>query len=313
MAEPAVSRLSKDIILKRLVDGLRGEFLARFGLHLAPIVAALPTELPVLTVRAQRTDLLFLLEDGTILHLEFQTTKKPADLLRFAFYNLEVHAHYGNRVYTIILHGPGIASAPSVRDSGSNVFTVRNLLLGMEDGDAILKRLQEKQAGGEPFTATDRLDIVLLPLMRHTDPLESVLTDIADVARTLPIDQQEQTIGALVGMAYHYVDEATSEKLLEALRMTNALEAFLEEGIAKGIAQGIEQGKELGIRQGIQQGIQQGEALGERKLLRKLLDQRFGAIPDSLDQRIEQADAETLTSLFERAMAAESIAALDGE
>src|SRR3954451_17720050 len=58
-AQPQVSRQSTDLTLKHLVLGaLRGSFLQRCGLHLAEIVGVLPTELPVLEVRGQRSDLL---------------------------------------------------------------------------------------------------------------------------------------------------------------------------------------------------------------------------------------------------------------
>jgi flagellar biosynthesis/type III secretory pathway protein FliH len=93
--------------------------------------------------------------------------------------------------------------------------------------------------------------------------------------------------------------------------MTNALEALLEESIARGIAQGIEQGREQGIEQGREIGMElgraEGRAEGERALLRRYLVQRFGAISPALDQRIEQADAETVTALFDRALAVERI------
>lgn len=296
MADADVSRLSKDIILKRVVDGLRGDFFARFGLGFAPIVEALPTELPVLEVRGQRADLLFLLADDTILHLEFQTTRKRGDLLRFFQYQLAAYEHHGRRrVFTVILHGPGIADAPDTLNTGSGTFTVRNLLLGAEDGEAVLGRLRGRLAAGQPLDARDRIDIILLPLMRHARPLESILREVAEVARQLPIAQQEETIGALVGLAYHYVDEAVSAAILEALRMTNALEAFLEGSIAQGIAQGLERG------------LEQGRAEGERALLRRYLVLRFEAIPPALDRRIEEADAEAALALFDRAMAAERI------
>jgi hypothetical protein len=331
MSEAEVSRLSKDIILKRVVSGLSGGFFSRFGLAFAPIVAALPTELPVLEVRGQRADLLFELADGTILHLEFQTTRKRGDLLRFFQYQLAAYEHYGRKpVFTVILHGPGIMDAPDTLWTGSGTFTVRNLLLGTEDGEAVLRRLREKRATGQALDARDRIDIILLPLMRHRQPLEVVLREVAEVARQLPVAEQEQTIGALVGLAYHYVDEAVSTAILEALRMTNALEALLEESIARGIAQGIEQGRELGIEQGRELGIEQGRELGieqgrelgielgraegraegERALLRRYLAQRFGTIPPALDQRIEQADAEAVTALFDRALTVEHIGQL---
>lgn len=251
MSDMEISRLSKDIILKRIVEGLRGDFFARFGLSLAPIVEALPTELPVLEVRGQRADLLFLLAGGTILHLEFQTTRKRGDLLRFFQYQLAAYEHHGRKpVFTIILYGPDIAEAPETLWTGSGTYTVRKLFLGREDGETVLRRLREKRAAGEGINTQDRIDIILLPLMRHRRPLEEVLREVARLTRQLPVAEQEQTIGALVGLAYHYVDEAVSAAILEALSMTNAREALLEESIGKGIAQGIEQGREIGIEQG---------------------------------------------------------------
>lgn len=171
-------------------------------------------------------------------------------------------------------------------------------MLGQEDGEAVLQRLRAKEARGEGLTAGDRIDMVLLPLMRHHRPLEDVLREVAQVAQRLPRAQQEETIGAMVGLAYHYVDEGVSAALLEALRMSNALEALLDETVAKGLAQGLEQG------------MQQGEASGERRLLRKYLQQRFGAIPAPLDAVIERADAEALTAMFDRALVSENVTAL---
>ena len=72
MADPQVSRLSKDLLLKHVAGGLRGDFLSRFGLPYAPILMPLPTDLPMLEVRGRQTDLLFRLADGNILHVEFQ-------------------------------------------------------------------------------------------------------------------------------------------------------------------------------------------------------------------------------------------------
>jgi hypothetical protein len=55
------------------------------------------------------------------------------------------------------------------------------------------------------------------------------------------------------------------------------------------------------------QGLSQGRAEGERVLLRRLLERRFGAIPDSLQQRIAALDSDALMALFDRALAAASI------
>jgi hypothetical protein len=59
-----------------------------------------------------------------------------------------------------------------------------------------------------------------------------------------------------------------------------------------------------------QQGIEEGQTLYARQALRKLLVSRFGALPDGLVQRIEQADHVTLDAWFEAALTAPSLESL---
>ena len=153
--------------------------------------------------------------NGNLLHVEFQMRNKPADLFRFCNYNLAVAEQYSpSLVFTLVLHGPESSGARDSPDTGSNIFSMRNVLLGKEDGEAVLQRLKEKRARGEVLDARDRLDLILLPLMGRHRSIEAMLTDVADVAGSLPRAEQEQTVGALVGLSYHYVDEAFSVALL---------------------------------------------------------------------------------------------------
>jgi hypothetical protein len=132
--------------------------------------------------------------------------------MRFAAYNLAVCQQYEQPVWTVVLYGAGIRSAPDTWQSGSLTFRVQNILVGQEDGDAVLRRLREKAARGEPFTPTDRVDLILSPLMRQSRPVQDVLREAAPLTQRLPAAQQEPTVGALLGLAYHYVDGATRSR-----------------------------------------------------------------------------------------------------
>jgi hypothetical protein len=147
------------------------------------------------------TDQLFRLADDSILHLEFQTTQRPGDFLRFGANSLDVCQRYGKPVWTVVLYGAGIRSAPDTWQSGSHTVRVQNILVGQEDGDAVLQRLREKAARGEPFTPTDRVDLILSPLMRQSRPVQDVLRAAAPLTQRLPEGQQEPTGGALLGLA----------------------------------------------------------------------------------------------------------------
>ncbi len=273
MPPPRVSRKSVDIVLKYTAEALGGALFARFGLPLPPIVAGLPSELPELRITSQQTDLLFRLADGSILHLEFQTTRRRGDLLRFAAYNLAVSQHYGRPVWTVVLYGAGIKSARDTLQAGSLTFRVHNILVGKEDGDAVLRRLREKATRGEPFTATDRVDLILSPLMRRRRSLADVTREAARLTARLPEEQREPTVGALIGLSYPTVSDDVVAAILEELGMTTMLEAIT---------------KEI-------------EARAERKALQTVLKTRFGAIPTAVQRRIDAADPAQLDTLLARA------------
>jgi hypothetical protein len=266
-------RHSTDIVLKLIAAALGGDLFARFGVPLPPIVDALPTELPQLEMRTQHTDQLFRLADDSILHLEFQTTQRPGDLRRFCAYNLAVCEQCDQPVWTVVLYGAGIRSAPDTWQSGSLTFRVQNLLVGQVDGDAVLQRLRGKAARGEPFTPTDRVDLILSPLMRQSRPVQDVLREAAPLTQRLPEAQQEPTVGALLGLAYHYVDEDVVRAILEELSMANPLQELIDER----------------------------EARAKRQALRTFLQARFGALPEAVEQRIAAADADQLDALIGRA------------
>ncbi len=230
---PPVVRQGKDVVLKIVADALSGDLFQRFKLNLPPIVAALPSEFPQLEVRTEKVDLVFLLADGSILHLEFQTQQRSSTLMRFARYNLAIADQHGRQVYTVVLYGAGIRSASKTLRLGSLTFRVQNILIGRENGDAVLRRLHAKAVRGEEFTPADRIDLIFSPLMRQRRVVAEVLLDAARLARNLPQDQQSLTIGALLGLAYNYVNESVVAAILEDLSMPNPLATYFDKQIAE--------------------------------------------------------------------------------
>ncbi len=58
--------------------------------------------------------------------------------------------------------------------------------------------------------------------------------------------------------------------------------------------QGEQRGVQKGLQQGLQQGLRQGLRQGQLGLLAELLAERFGALDEAVQARLEQADEETL-------------------
>ena len=286
--QQAVAREAKDILLKRLAGGLGGGFPAALGLDLAPIVAALPAELPVLSVRAEQPDNLFRLEDAAIVQFEFQMKRNPDDLERFYRTQFAVAEHYRCPVHTVVLYGPDVLEAPDTLDRGSAVFRVRNVYIGAMDGEAVVAMLRERLAGGQPLSEAEAARIKLLPLMRQRRELGAVLREVALLARGLPRAEREEILGTMVGLAYNYLGPEMSEQLLEVLTMANALENLIADTLVRGRNEGRNEGKA------------EWRTEGMRDLVRGAIDRRFGQLSAALERQIAAADEPALAGLLDR-------------
>ena len=61
--------------------------------------------------------------------------------------------------------------------------------------------------------------------------------------------------------------------------------------------------RDEGMQQGMQQGVEQGEAI----LLLRLMNQKFGAVPVKVQQKLEQASTDELLSWAENILVAKCI------
>jgi hypothetical protein len=256
--------------------------------------------LPQLSLQLQRLDTLFELTDNSLLHLEFQARLILADLIRFLHYALALlQAYPGRTIHTVILCGPGVRKAPQPIDLGPLPYTISYVLIGTQDGDAVLLRLQALRSAGAVWSEADRLDLYLLLLMRHRQDTETVAREGLALAEALPPNERPRVIGAILSLAYHYEGQDLLDRLVEGLMSTQVWQQQLVES--------LEQGREQGIEQGIERGIEQGRAEERRALLRRAVARRFDAIPPSLEARIAAADSETLAALFDQVLVAPTL------
>lgn len=241
--EKEITRHSNDIIMKSMAETFKDKTLHIFGLDTAKIKAVIPSEVPVVEVKDNRTDYIFLLEDDTLLHLEFMTTVSQQALYRFLLYDARLINRDKRQVNTAVIYSGRIDEAPGEIDRGSLRYKVTNIYMKSYDGDQEYIKLQQKIIANQPFQEEDILKLIFLPLMKSGLSEDQMAIQAAQLAKEIPGEIKTLVIGALLAVTDRFMAESNKRKLLEVLKMTQIEQWIREEGIKEGIKEGETRGK----------------------------------------------------------------------
>jgi hypothetical protein len=276
--ETEISRRAKDIIQKYASGLFKDSTLDFYGIKTAKIKEMINIEFPVIEVKDSGTDILFLLEDDTILHFEFQTTYSKEDIIRFAKYDLRIYEREGRLVITIIIYVSGVEEADTELRIGSLVYKPEKIMMADYNGNTIYAELDKKIKAGQELTDVDILNLLFLPLMKTNIPRAELAVNSIKMAQSITDKtKRDACIAAAFAFAGRYLNESDINKILEAIKMTDLAVMLLEEGMQKGITRTA--------RNALKKGYTSAEVsditgLGEseiQQLLTELESERFAA------------------------------------
>jgi len=253
--EAEVTRQANDVIMKAVAGAFKDKTLKIFGLDTPRIKAVIPTVLPVLEVKENRTDYIFLLEDDTLLHLEFMTTVTGEALKRFALYDIRLINRDARDVNTAVVYSGRIKKAPDRLEKGSINYKVTNVYMKDYDGDWEYRKLQEKISKNESLREEEILKLVFLPLMKSSLTEDEMAVQAAELAKNMAGEIKTFVIGALVAVTDRFMSEYYKKRLLEVLKMTQIEQWIREEGIKEGIKEGEIKGKMETARIALKKGL----------------------------------------------------------
>ena len=281
MPRTRLTQHGMDVVFKLEAQQLGSALARRFGIDLPPVVRYFPTDLPVADVHLEQLDSVFELADERLFHLEFQTEHRRVTLPRFLVYDAYLIERYGRPIVTVVFYGAGVTVAASEIKGGSIKYNVINVLLGEQDGEETYRRLRDLVAREGGLRPEDRLDLIFLPLMRHTRPRREVVIEAVALARQLPERQQRQTVASLIGLGSHFLNDIEIDTLMEGLMSTSIGQRLMERGLERGIEQGRQEGRQEGIEQGLRMG---------RQAVLRVLSSRFSPVPPQIEGRLARVD-----------------------
>jgi hypothetical protein len=229
-----ISKHAKDLIQKYASGLFKNATLEFYGIKTAKIKELISVELPVVEVGGSTSDYVFLLEDDSYLHFEFETGYNKNAIVRFAGYDLRLFERDGRLVNTVIIYTADVKKAPPALNIGSLVYSPSVILMADYDGNAIYAELGAKIKTGQELSDTDMLNLIFLPLMRNTMPRRELAAKSIGLAQTIPdTTKRNACIAATFAFASRYLSDSESKNLLEVLKMPDLVVMLLEDAVRK--------------------------------------------------------------------------------
>ena len=223
-----ISRHSRDIIQKHANTLFKDTALEFYGVKTAKIKELINVELPAINIAETSMDFVFLLEDDTYLHLEFQTTYNEDDLLRFAMYDLRLKKRDGRDVTTMIIYAAEIKKVKDKPLTNSLTYNPIRVMMCEYDGNTIYNELQEKINTDEELTDMDILKLIFLPLMNHTLPrVELAMNTVKMAVRIKDEAKRHACEAAAFAFGNRYLSKQDYDKMIGVLKMTTLADIMI--------------------------------------------------------------------------------------
>ena len=206
----------------------------------------LPTESIHLELRKQYQDINFIMNDGSLVHFEFQSTNDKAldDLRRFRTYEAFLCMKHKTNVYTYVLFSGGIEQPMTEFTSGINTYRVHPIIMKGKLAEDVFKNIEDKIEKDIALTEEDLVPLTLCPLMGGNIPTKERFDKAFKIVRGAGDSIQNLNIieAVLYTMATKFLTTEELNNLKEGIKMTELGTIIYNDGVADGISLGISQG-----------------------------------------------------------------------
>lgn len=261
---------NKDITSKLMAETLKGKSLAAFGLPELKIVDILPTNLPVIESNELRLDNLFLLSDGSLAIIDYESSFSRENFVKYLNYIARVIRRFAIRrelkdlkqLKMVVIYTADVERAEERYDLGGLILVVESAYLIHLDGSQIYDRLKNKIDAGEKLTEEELMELMILPLtVKGKKRKQETIEKAVNLGKRLPDREgQLKVIAGILTFTDKIIDRVYAKKLEEEMQMTLVGQMLMEEGYQRG--------KEKGIQVFIQDNI--SENIPKQRIIQKL-------------------------------------------
>lgn len=237
----SIAAQHEDAAMKLMAQFFADELIPYFGIS-GKVRSLAPTELVKLEIKKLFQDFNFIMEDGSWIHFEFQSTNEgTAGLRRFRNYEATTSYYHKVPVTTYVLYSGNIKNPVTELHEGVNTYRVIPIIMKDRNADELFRELAKKLRQGISVTRQELVQLALSPLMSgETSQKERILTAFSITKDITSIDHEDiQRFEAVIyAMAEKFLDSTELKEVKEAMRMTRVGQMLYDDGFSQGISQG---------------------------------------------------------------------------
>ena len=219
----------------------KNKSLSVYGLNIPRIVRALPTNLPEIFANELRIDHIFELEDQTVCIIDYESSYKKENFIKYLQYMARVLERYrkeniyGIKLRMVVIYTADVlpGQTDTVFDAGALSYQIEPAFLSSLDSEEIKKRISGKIAAQEQLSDEELMEFIILPLTyKSTETKKKELKEMIALAKE--IRSEKECLFVLSGMlvfADKIMDAETSRQVKEWIRMTKVGKLYEQEKI----------------------------------------------------------------------------------
>lgn len=230
---------NKDILFKILSEAYKEKSFKAYGIDLPPIKEVLPTNLPRISADEKSMDNLFLLEDNTYVIVDYESTYKRKNKIKYLNYIARVMEKYfsdDNReiqMRLIIIYTGDVERADPILETGCITLRTEQAFLSKIPGDAEYSRIRDKIEAQEPLSDEDSMKLIILPLtQKGADEKQDMIEKVIGLAEQISdINQKIFILSGVIVASDKFIDRDYLEMMRRRINMTRLGQLYEKEKI----------------------------------------------------------------------------------
>ena len=230
---------NKDITSKVFAEKLVGKSFNVYGFHLPKVKRVLPTNLPTIQADELRLDNLFLLEDGSLALIDYESAYKEENKVKYLNYIARIVSQYYSvykknlKIKILIIYTADVQEnqTKDFWNLDSVTLTLQQAFLSALDSESIKENLTRKIQNQEPLSEEEMMQFIILPLTYQGEEKKNkAIKELFQLSKS--IEEEAVQLFLLSGILVFtdkVIDEETAKRIKEWISMTKVARLFEEE------------------------------------------------------------------------------------